>query len=140
MRILRNIALAVLITSVSQPVLAGKDFTGAGILYSETPAKTICIKSPAADNTNGFFSSTTTLFFEVYKAGNKEEIAAIVKTLSKNSNVRSCSEGLLTGDYQAFTIDLKSTMDKAAFVKLFKSAGLNTIKINNNPVVAVDKM
>lgn len=139
MRILNILALTVLSSSFSLSLQANNPAETVEIRFSETPAKTIVIKNPSA-NAATFFSSTTTLYFEVYKAGTKEEIANIVKTLSKNSNVRSCSEGLLTGDYQAFTLDLKTTMDKEAFAKLFKSAGLNTIKINNNPVVAVDKM
>lgn len=140
MRILRNLMLAAL-TVVSAPQLSAT--TGSypnNKTFSETPERTVIIKHPAANNLSTFFSSTTTLFFEVYKPGTKEDIATIIKTLSKNTYVKSCTEALLTGDYQGFTLELKSPMDKVAFGKLLKSAGLNTVKINANPIVASDKL
>lgn len=108
--------------------------------YSEIPAKTICIKHPNASEPDKFFSTSTNLMFEVYKAGSKEEVEEMIKILKSDSNVQSASEGRLTGDYQAVTISLKNTKDKAWFVALFKKAGLNTIRINNNPIVSVDKI
>lgn len=108
--------------------------------YSEIPAKTICIKHPNASEPDKFFSTSTNLMFEVYKAGSKEEIEKIIKMLKSDSNVQSASEGRLTGDYQAITISLKNPKDKAWFVALFKKAGLNTIRINNNPIVSIDKI
>lgn len=110
------------------------------IFYSEIPAKTICIKHPDASNPDKYFSTSTNVMFEVYKAGSKDEISKIIGILKSDSNVDSATEGRLTGDYQAITISLKNTKDKAWFVALFKKAGLNTIRVNNNPIVSVDKM
>ena len=43
--------------------------------FIEIPAKTVCIKNPNAADVNKFFSETTVLSFEVYKAGSADEIA-----------------------------------------------------------------
>ncbi len=140
MKILKTLAFSMMLSGalISSNLLANeKNVT---IIFSETPAKTICLKNSAASNTDSYFSSTTVFSFEVFKAGSKEDIAKIVKTLSKDAAVESCVEGALTGDYQAFTLTLKSTKSKAWFVSQFKKVGLNTIKINNNPIVDVDKM
>lgn len=144
MSTLRTFMLAAL-TVVCAPQLSTANgnasiTTGIEKAFSETPERTVIIKHPSATNLNTFFSTTTTLFFEVYKPGTKEDIATIIKTLTKNANVKSCTEGLLTGDYQGFTMELKSPMDKVAFGKLLKSAGLNTIKINANPIIESDKL
>ena len=109
-------------------------------IYSETPAKTVIIKHPAANNIEGFFSTTTNLMFEVYKAGTKEDLAKIIAAIKKNSNVQDCVEGPLNGDYQAITLTLKEMKNKQWYAELFLKAGLNTIKINNNPIVEVGKM
>lgn len=140
MKMLRTLPVSLLlaIALISIPVY-GKINTPA-MHYAETPAKTIIIKHPAASNPATFFSSGTVYTFEVYKAGSADDIAMIVKALSKDANVESCTEGVLTGDYKGFMLTLKSAKDKAWFASLFKKAGLNTIKINNNPIVAVDKM
>lgn len=140
MQILRILPISLLlaIVLISAPVY-GKINTF-NISYSETPARTIVIKHPAANNPATFFSTSTVLTFEVFKPGSKEDVAAIIKALTKDGNVQSCTAGVLTGDYQAFTLTLKSAKDKAWFASLFKKAGLNTIKINNNPIVEVDKM
>lgn len=107
-------------------------------IYIETPAKTICIKNSAAGNVDGFFAHTTVLNFEVYKSG--ADLAKIVKSLKSSSDVESVTEGKATGDYQAITLTLKSNKDKAWFATEFKKAGLGHIKINNNPIVEVEKM
>lgn len=109
-------------------------------IYSETPAKTIIIKHPDAADANVYFSKSTVVSFEVYKAGTKDEVAKMIKSLKSDANVQSVSEGSLTGDYQSITITLKAAKNKAWFASEFKKAGLNHIKINNNPVVEVEKM
>jgi hypothetical protein len=110
------------------------------VYFSETPARTIFIKHPAAQNVDGFFSTTTALMFEIYKPGSSEDMAKIISALKKDSNVEMCAEGAITGDYHMVNITLKSAKDKAWFAALFKKAGLNNIKINNNPIVEVGKM
>jgi hypothetical protein len=108
--------------------------------FTEIPVKTVCIKNPNAADVNKFFSETTVLSFEVYKAGSADEIAKIVASLKNNKGVESITEGKLTGDYQSMTLTLKSAKNKAWFAAEFKKAGLNTIRINNNPIVEVEKM
>ena len=132
------VSLLLAIVLISIPVY-GKVHTPA-MYYAETPARTIVIKHPAANDPATFFSSGTMFAFEVYKAGSADEVAMIIKAMSKDPNVESCTEGRLTGDYKAFMLTLKSAKDKAWFAALFKKAGLNTIKINNNPIVEVEKM
>lgn len=108
--------------------------------FTGIPAKTVCIKNPNAADVNKFFSETTVLSFEVYKAGSADEIAKIVASLKNNKGVESVTEGKLTGDYKSMTLTLKSAKNKAWFASEFKKAGLNTIRINNNPIVEVEKM
>jgi hypothetical protein len=140
MKILKTLSLSILLSGafVSSSLVANENMLH--VYFSETPAKTICIKNSAASNTDTYFASTTVISFEVYKAGSAEDVAKIIKTLKKDGAVESCVEGALTGDYQAITLTLKSAKNKAWFVNQFKKAGLNTIKINNNPIVEVDKM
>lgn len=136
MKIIKTLLILCLLTgsrAVANPILKST-------FYSEIPAKTICIKHPDASNPDKYFSTSTNVMFEVYKAGSKDEISKIIGILKSDSNVESATEGRLTGDYQAITISLKNTKDKAWFVALFKKAGLNTIRINNNPIVSVEKM
>lgn len=110
------------------------------MVLTETPPRTIIIKHPAANNIDGFFSTTTVLMFEIYKAGSKEDLDKIVADLKKNTDVESCVEGPLNGDYQAMSLTIKSMKDKKWYAELFKKAGLKNIKINNNPIVEVGKM
>lgn len=140
MQILKTLSLSLLLSTVFVSGSLKSHVTSVAGIYSETPAKTICLKNPAAMNTTEFFSSTTTLMFEVYKAGSTEDMAKIIAAFKKDSNVQDCVEGTVTGDYAAITLVLKAKKDKTWFSGLFKKAGLNTIKINNGPVVAVDKM
>jgi hypothetical protein len=136
MKIIKSLLVACLITVTGTTV----SLASTAVVYNETPAKTIVIKHPDAADANKFFSKSTMLFFEVYKAGSKEELANIIKALKSDKNVESVTEGNVAGDYQGITIVLKSTKDKAWFATQFKKAGLNHIKINNNPVVEVSKM
>ncbi|WP_317896743.1 hypothetical protein [Aurantibacillus circumpalustris] len=102
-----------------------------------TPAKTIILKHPLATNADNFFSAGTAFMFEIYKVG---DISKVIELIKKNSNVSECTAGITTGDYQQINILLKVKKDKAWFADLFKKAGLKTIKINNNPIVEVEKM
>jgi hypothetical protein len=140
MQILKPLSLSVLlaVAAINTPVCG--TVNPVTVNYSETPAKTIILKHPAANNAAAFFSGNTAFMFEVFKPGSKEELNRMVKLLAADANVQSCNEGQQTGDYQAITLVLKSAKDKAWFASLFKKAGLTTIKINNNPVVDVDKM
>jgi hypothetical protein len=108
--------------------------------YSETPAKTAVIKHPAASNINKYFSEATLFHFEVYKIGSQQDINMVITAFTKDSNVESCTAGVVTGDYQAFDVSVKSAKDKAWFVAKLKKAGVNTIKINNNPVVDIERL
>jgi hypothetical protein len=110
------------------------------VVYSETPAKTVVIKHPLANDANKFFSSGTVFNFEVYKAGSKEDLTKILASLRSDAAVENVNLGPLVGDYQGFTLTLKSAKDKAWFMSEFKKAGLSSIKLNNNPVVEVDKL
>jgi hypothetical protein len=137
MKIIKTLLISCMLTGAAVNANAIKPVTG---IYNQTPDKTICIKNPQAANADQFFSSATMLFFEVYKAGTSDEVAKLIKTLSADPNVDSVAEGVLVGDYQGITVVLKSQKNKAWFVSLFKKAGLNHIKINNNPVTEVDKI
>ena len=140
MRFLKTLSLTLVLSTAVLNSMAINGAYALAINYLETPAKTICIKNPAASNPTTFFSTTTVLMFEVYKPGSKEEMDKIVSSLKKDSNVQSCDEGATTGDYHAITLVLKSAKDKAWFVSLFKKAGLNTVKINNNPIIDTEKL
>lgn len=109
-------------------------------IYNTMPDRTVVIKHPAAANVNTFFSSGTLFNFEVYKAGSKVEINKMLEDLKNDPAVESVTLGALTGDYQAFTLVLKAPKNKAWFVSAFEKAGLNTIKVNNNAPVAVNKL
>ena len=133
-----SISLLMSATAISLPLEA--NVSQPVSVYSEIPAKTIIIKHPAATNIDGFFSTTTVLTFEIYKAGSKEDLAKMIAAFKKNTDVESCVEGPLTGDYQAMTLTIKSMKSKQWYAELFKKAGLKTIKINNNAIVEVGKM
>lgn len=140
MQILKTLSLSLLLSTVFVSGSLKSHVTPIVSNYSETPAKTICLKNPAAMNTTEFFSTTTVLMFEVYKAGSTEDMAKIIAAFKKDSNVQDCVAGTVTGDYAAITLVLKAKKDKTWFSGLFKKAGLANIKINNGPVTAVDKM
>ncbi len=140
MKILKTVSISFLLgVAVLNSTAFGKN-NNVSINFSDIPVKTVCIKNAAAADANKFFSEATVLFFEVYKAGSKDEVAKIIASLKKDAAVESVTEGKLTGDYQSITITLKSAKNKAWFASEFKKAGLNTVRINNNPIVEVDKM
>ena len=140
MQILKTLSISFLLSlaMISSPVV-GKNNTSS-IILADIPVKTVCIKNPAAADANKFFSEVTVLSFEVYKAGSKDEVAKIINVLKKDAAVESVTEGTLNGDYQSITITLKSAKNKTWFATQFKKAGLNTVRINNNPIIEVDKM
>ncbi len=106
----------------------------------ELPAKTICIKHPMANDAGSFFSTTTNLFFEVYKPGTKADYTVIIEKLQKTEGVQNVTPGAITGDYYGINITLKTVKDKDWFAAAFKKAGLENIKINNNDAIALDKL
>jgi hypothetical protein len=140
MNTLKTLSVSLLLaTALLSPVVVSAKKTHV-VNFNETPVKTICLKHPAAADVNKFFSEITMLTFEVFKPGTKEDVANIISSLKNTAGIESVTEGNLTGDYQAITISLKSAKNKAWFTAQFKKAGLNTIRINNNPIVEVDKM
>lgn len=112
----------------------------AAIAQSNLQAGTVVIKHPSADNAAAFFSGATMYNFEVYKAGSAQELAKIVAAFQKDKDVESFTVGTLTGDYQAFTLVLKTKKSKTWFSTAFKNAGLNFVRLNRAEPVAVDKL
>lgn len=140
MKILKTLSVSFLLgVSVLNSAAFGKNPL-VSVNFSEIPVKTVCIKHPAASDANNFFSQATLVSFEVYKPGSKEELANIISSLKKANGIESVTEGKLNGDYQQITITLKAAKNKAWFASEFKKAGLNNVRINNNPIVEVDKM
>lgn len=101
---------------------------------------TVFIKHPAANNSDVYFAEATMFHFEIYKSGGKTDLETALTKLRADKQVESCSEGVVTGDFQAVTVTLKSPQSKAWFVKWMRAAGFKTIKINNNPPVALEKL
>lgn len=139
MKILRIVALGLFVLSVSVSPAINVARTSL-VKYSETPAKTVFIKHPDAADANSFFSKNTSLMFYVFKAGSADEVNKMIETIKKNKNVLNAGAGKVTGDYQEITVNLKSAKDKAFWVDLFKSAGLNHIKINNGDVRDINQL
>lgn len=104
---------------------------------AETPANTIFIKHPAANDPAVFFATGTVFSFEIYKPS---DIAKIIHTLQKYNGVENILSGKITGSYHQISLTLKSSKNKTWFSAFFRSAGLNTIKINNNPIVEVSTL
>ncbi len=105
--------------------------------FGETPAKTIVIKNPGADDTNTFFSNSKIYNFEVYKIG---DVKAVLELLKKDKNIEICTASNPIGDFTPIQLNLKNTKNKNWFISLFKTAGLNNIRINHKEVMTVDKM
>jgi len=140
MKIFKTLSIAFLLTGALAGTSAYGKVNPAVVKYSDLPAKTAVIKHPAAANVNAFFSDATLFHFEVYKIGSKQDIDMVIKAFTKDSNVESCTAGRVTGDYQAFDVSIKTKKDKAWFVSKLKQAGINTIKINNEPPVGVESL
>jgi hypothetical protein len=138
MKILKIVSLSLLLASLSINSTVFASANGLNKAAINYPAKTAIIKNPLAEDAGKFFATSTTINFEVYKVGSKDDIASLIASFTKNSDVESCNLGVTTGDFQAFTLVLKSTKDKQWFINAFKKAGLMTMKINNKPVVNTD--
>lgn len=100
---------------------------------------TVCIKSPIADDPNQYFSTQVIYNFEVYKAG-KTETEMVLAAFRKDPAVESMASGILTGDYQAFNLVLKSQKNKEWFKSTFQKAGIKYVRINGHEPVPVEKM
>ncbi len=140
MKIVKILSLSLALAAFtfhSSSLMAG---TGIVAAYSDIPVKTIVFKNPAATDLDKFFSTGTIFNFEVYKVGTKEELDKMVASLQKDPAVETVALGKVTGDYQAFTLVLKASKNKAWFSGAFKKAGFAAVKINNNPIVDVDKL
>ncbi len=140
MKILKILSISVLLvaTSVSNTVNAKiKTFK---LAFIEIPVKTVCIKHPEAADATKYFANATIVSFEIYKAGGAAEIDKIIKLLSADANIESCTAGKITGDFSAITLSLKTAKNKAWFVSQFKKAGLTHIKLNNSAPVEADKL
>ena len=107
---------------------------------TEIPVRTVFVKDPAATDTKVYFSSITSLSFYVYKVGTKEDLSKIMSTFRNDKVVQNITEGAITGDYQLFTLNLKAAQNKEWFSKIFRKAGLNSIRINNEAIVPVEKL
>jgi len=130
----------VLLVGIASASNAELTLTPSQSVIKENPPKTICIKNAQAADATKFFSSTTSLFFEVYKPGSKADFVAIIDKLKATEGVENCVPGNINGDYYAITLTLKATKDKTWFAKTFKDAGLEHIKINNNEAIEVGKL
>ena len=140
MTILKTLSITLLLAG---PMVSSASFASNFPVVSinnDFPVRTIFIKHTTADDATKFFSSNTVVNFEVYKVGSKADINALIASFQKSKDVESMNLGITTGDYQAFTLVLKTTQNKQWFINEFKKAGLNTIKINRNAVVDVDKL
>jgi hypothetical protein len=134
---LLSITLLFTLTTYSASAQAGVALTAQS---TEPPAKTVFFKHPNATDPAKFFSEGKMYMFEVYKIGTKEDLEKVIKSFGSDKAVENIKEGIVTGDFQAIHLTLKATKDKAWFVEQFRKAGLKTIKINNNPVIAVEKL
>ena len=140
MKLIKILTLSLLLTSATALIGSINNFA-AKVFFVETPPKTIVVKHPLADDANKFFSSSVVINFEIYKPGTKEDLARIIAALKNDPAVESVNEGAITGvDYYAMSIVLRTEKNKSWFIAAFKKAGLNTIKMNNKPVIEVEKL
>lgn len=136
MNAIKILSLSLLLTSATVKLNANEAKQLISV-FTEYPAKTVCIKHPAAENINAYFSEATMISFEIFKIGDKD---AFIQSLKSNSDVESVDEGVLTGDFQMITITMRTAKNKAWFVALMKRAGAHDIKINNMPLKALDEL
>ncbi len=106
----------------------------------EVPLKTVIIKDPVAADPQKYFSTITSITFWVHKAGSNEDVEKAMKTFKAEKNIKSSSEGKVTGDYKEFSLVLNAAQNKSWFAALFKKAGFGHIKINNNGIIPIDKL
>jgi hypothetical protein len=140
MKKMKAFALMLLLAAGTTQPYASEAQSPASPVFNEFPARTIFIKSPMAADPTAFFAASKALMFEVYKVGSGSDLEKIIKTFRADPAVESFNSGVLTGDYQAFVLILKTNKDKAWFSAMFKKAGLNTIKLVHNDVIPVEKM
>lgn len=117
--------------------IGAKTNSPSAFIFSQYPNKTVVIKDHTFTNANAYFSASTTYFFEIYKGGNAN---ALITAFQKNNAVQSLVAGKITGDFQAFTLTLKSAQNKVWFKQLFATAGLNSIVINQNSIMDVSTL
>ncbi len=104
-------------------------------VLNEIPAKTAVIKAVGAENTDAFFSTTKAVAIHLFKAGTTEDLNATIAKLKENKSVEQVILGKTTGDYTNINITLKEVKNKAFWIELFKSAGMDHVKINNKEAV-----
>jgi hypothetical protein len=138
MKIFKIVSFSLLLASLSINSAVFASTNGLDKTVINYPAKTAIIKNPLAEDAGKFFATSTTINFEVYKVGSKDDVTALIAAFTKNADVESCNLGVTTGDFQAFTLVLKSAKDKQWFINAFKKAGIMTMKINNKAVVNTD--
>jgi len=137
MQILRTFTLSLLLSAAAINTHSYAQANPAAIKTATMPDKTIIIKHPMANDPATFFATNSLITFEIYKPG---DIAKIIAALAKDPDVVDCRMGTVTGDYYQVNLTVKVSKNKMWYGALFKKAGLNTIKINNNPIVDVEKM
>lgn len=137
MKLLKTLSFSLLMLTALATQAIHPENKPQSLKFLNYPDKTICIKHPAAENATNFFAGSMVYNFEIYKAGNLDNI---LQSMLQNKDVATCTAGKVTGDYSAVILTLKSVKDKAWFIALFKKAGLSSIKINNNEVMALDKL
>lgn len=140
MKIFKTLSLSLMLTGALVSSTVYGKVNSMTVNYAETPAKTVVLKHPAAANTTNYFAAATLITFEVYKVGSTADIENVIQAFQKEAGVESITAGNVTGDYQAFSLSLKTAKNKAWFVATLKKAGLTSIKVNNNAIVSVDQL
>ncbi len=137
---MKNFLFAFFLLALSADALYSSTFGSTPAAQTQVyPNKTVVIKHPAAADANRFFAEVTVFRIDIYKAGSKEDLEKILVALRKDKAVESCTLDQLNGDFQAINISLKQGQGKAWFTAWLNSAGLTHIKINNDPVKALDQ-
>lgn len=109
-------------------------------VLTEIPVKTAVIKAAGAENTDLFFSTTKVVAIHVFKAGTTEDLNALVAKLKESGSVEQVILGKTTGDYTNINITLKEIKNKSFWIELFKSAGMDHVKINNKEAIETGKL
>lgn len=135
MQILKTLSLTLLLSAATVSVSSAQ--TTPKTVSSETQPKTVIVKHPAANDPATYFSMSPMFNFEIYKPG---DINKIVDILAKDPDVQMAKVGGVNGDYYMINFSVKSIKDKTWFAALFKKAGIEMVKINNNPPIDVEKL
>ncbi|MGE0567846.1 MAG: hypothetical protein AB7O73_07845 [Bacteroidia bacterium] len=131
---MKSILLLLTLSLSAFQLNAGNSFNYISEINTELPPKTICIKHALAGDADKLFSTETKLTFEIYKAGNSEELEKMIASFEANDNVDEVIKGSLNGDYQQIQIAFNDKVSKKIVVQMFKDAGLTYIKLNNSAV------